>query len=315
MFEACGSDSKPEVNQFMETTSESIGGSIGKEGLRQMLEPSTPQRTDTSVSADLVSVIVPCIGQIEYTKLSLPRLLRLCREPFEVIVSWVASLDGTADYVAGLSAAAPARVRTLAVTGSEGNSEACAMAASLAGGKFVALVANDALVSEGWLGHLTALARLAPDIGMVGCMSNLAPPPQWVGQLPYRLGRRTRTAAVGLPNNAGAEFDTSDVDHFAKEWREKNRGQSIEVERLGGPCFLLKADVLKRIKLEAARGPVGSIDADLLSRWVREAGYRLACARDVFVHHFGSRPFGALRFDPQMPLVPGDSPITARAGG
>ncbi len=32
-------------------------------------------------------------------------------------------------------------------------------------------------------------------------------------------------------------------------------------------------------------------DTDILSAKAREAGFTLACARDLFIHHFGTRTF------------------------
>jgi hypothetical protein len=58
----------------------------------------------------LVSVLVPCCGQLEYTKLCVPSVLHHRRSPYELIFLDVGSLDGTAEYLAGVKAAAPVRV-------------------------------------------------------------------------------------------------------------------------------------------------------------------------------------------------------------
>jgi hypothetical protein len=44
---------------------------------------------------------------------------------------------------------------------------------------------------------------------------------------------------------------------------------------------------------------LGLFDTDVLSLKARQAGFKLACARDLFIHHFGSRIFaqGAPRQD------------------
>src|SRR5258706_590034 len=59
-----------------------------------------------SVLSGLVSVLVPCCGQLEYTRLCVPSLLRYSRAPFELIFVDIGSLDGTAEYLAGVQAAA-----------------------------------------------------------------------------------------------------------------------------------------------------------------------------------------------------------------
>ena len=50
----------------------------------------------------LVSLLIPCCGMLEYTKLCIPSVLRHSRAPFELVFLDVGSLDGTADYLAGL---------------------------------------------------------------------------------------------------------------------------------------------------------------------------------------------------------------------
>src|SRR5438105_2546195 len=61
----------------------------------------------------LVSVLVACCGQLEYTRLCVPGLLRHSRTPFELIFLDLGSLDGTAEYLAGVAAAAPVRVEVV----------------------------------------------------------------------------------------------------------------------------------------------------------------------------------------------------------
>jgi GT2 family glycosyltransferase len=243
-----------------------------------------PKSPETSEVLTLVSVVVPTFGQLEMTRLCLPRVLRFGRSPFEVVVVDGGSLDGTAEYLAGLADSGIAPVQVVRSEDDLDLATACTLGIGRAGGGVVVLLANDCLVPEGWLNQMTALLRIAPDIGMVGVMTNLAPPPQWVGKLPYRLG----------PGQAGG-LDVGPVDAFARQWREQHRGQSLILDRLGGPCLLFRAEVLKKMDLTRCLTPFAAFDGDLLGRQVRQAGYRLVCCEDLFVHHLGSRPFVALR--------------------
>src|SRR5438876_10705587 len=67
-----------------------------------------PQDQPLSVLAPpgLASILIPCCGQLEYTKLCVPNLLRYTRKPYELIFIDIGSLDGTAEYLAGLAAGA-----------------------------------------------------------------------------------------------------------------------------------------------------------------------------------------------------------------
>jgi GT2 family glycosyltransferase len=81
------------------------------------------------------------------------------------------------------------------------------------------------------------------------------------------------------------------VDRFAREWRDQHQGKWQEVERLGGFCLLIKRAALARAGNPQGQAGLGVFDTDGLCARVRQAGYTLACCRDLFVHHFGSRSF------------------------
>src|SRR5271167_1589176 len=62
-----------------------------------------PGIVPVQVVGPLVSILVPCCGMLEYTKLLVPSLLKHTRPPFEVIFIDIGSLDGTAEYLAGVA--------------------------------------------------------------------------------------------------------------------------------------------------------------------------------------------------------------------
>jgi GT2 family glycosyltransferase len=239
--------------------------------------------------ARLVSVVVPCGGQLEYTRLCALSLLRHSRRPCDLIFLDVASLDGTSEYLAGVAAAAPLRVEVVRAASESGFRAAATEALARARGEHVVWLNNDTVVTDRWLQQLVALCGAHESIGMVGPMSNYAPPSQRVAEVPYRIGAR----ATGRPDDEDRlereRADVEAVNGFAAEWRERQRGQWFEAERLGGFCMLIKRSVLRRVDFFDERLDRGLFDADALCRRVREAGYRLACCRDLFVHHFGSR--------------------------
>src|SRR5262249_16930813 len=155
----------------------------------------------------------------EFTRLCVPRLLRHSRQPFEIIFVDAGSLDGTAEFLAGVAAAALIHVGVVHTPSELALPLACQQGVAQAHGPFIVLLSNDVLVREGWLNHLVALARMFPDMGMVGPMSNYAEAPQWVGRLPYRLRRKkvSEFAAEGMAKDSTLDLDP--VDQFAREWR------------------------------------------------------------------------------------------------
>src|SRR5579864_5178248 len=77
------------------------------------VEPAAGERPRKAGS--LVTVIVSCCGQLEYTRLCVPSLVRFTRQPYELFFLDGDSLDGTAEYLDGFAAAAPVRVEVARV--------------------------------------------------------------------------------------------------------------------------------------------------------------------------------------------------------
>jgi GT2 family glycosyltransferase len=243
---------------------------------------------NVAVAAPLVSIVIPCCGMLEYTKLCLPNVLRCSREPIELIFIDIGSLDGTAEYLAGLRDGLQGRVRVevcRAVTDLQ-IGETCKSAIELARGEYVCLLNNDTVVSPNWLDALTGLAGMSPANGLVGPMSNCAAPPQLVETVPYRMGPR-RGARAGDPL-----VYVQAVRSFARDFAARNTGNWMQAERLGGFCLLIKRAVLKRIGAGLDKWTdLGLFDTDILSAKARQEGFNAIVARDLFVHHFGTRTF------------------------
>jgi GT2 family glycosyltransferase len=265
---------------------ENVVSTQNNQGPRPPQVDKVPQEQPQSLLSPpgLASILVPCCGQLEYTKLCVPALLRHTRQPFELIFVDIGSLDGTCEYLAGIAAAAQVRVEIVRTPTDLGIAEAVQDAVKLARGEYVVLLNNDTIVTDAWLNQLVALSQLAPTIGLVGPVSNYAAPPQLVENVPYRIGPKRNSDARWL-------VDTSAVETFAHKWRDENRGKWQETERLGGFCLLVKRDVLKRIGHLREAGDLALFDTDILSAKARQAGFTLACCRDLFVHHFGTRTF------------------------
>jgi GT2 family glycosyltransferase len=236
-----------------------------------------------------VSVLIPCCGQLEYTRLCVRSLLRHSRQPCELIFVDVASLDGTPDFLAGVATAAPLPVEIIRAAAETDIGKACAEALAQARGEFIVWLNNDTIVVSDWLQQMVALCSAHELVGMVGPMSNFAPPSQRAGPVPYRVGSRSRPTASGGARADRSTEDIEAVDAFARTWREQHRGQWNEVETLGGFCLLVKRTVLQRVSFLDEQAEQGIFDANALSMRIRQAGYHLACCRDLFIHHFGSR--------------------------
>ena len=120
-------------------------------------------------------------------------------------------------------------------------------------------------------------------------MSNYATPPQLVESVPYHECRAMHA--------------------FARQWRDEHRGKWFTAPKLSGFCLLMKRAVYETIGGLDERFGIGIFDDDDLAERARRAGFELAVAHDLFVHHFGSRTFGATGSMPRScsMRMPGDS--------
>lgn len=265
-----------------------------------------PDQVPVAVVGPLVSILVPCCGMLEYTKLLVPALLRHTRPPFEVIFLDIGSLDGTAEYLAGVAAVpSVVRVEVVRTPTDLGIQEVCREALARARGEYLVLLNNDTIVPSGWLNQLLGLLSFNPSFGMAGPMSNYAAPPQLVETVPYRIGPKKRGRLEGRHGASDVLVEVEAVEDFARAFREKNRGKWVEAERLGGFCLILKREALVKMGPLDPWTDLGLFDTDILSSKARQAGYTLACCRDLFVHHFGARTFAS--------GAPTQAPTPARA--
>ena len=120
------------------------------------------------------------------------------------------------------------------------------------------------------------------NIALVGPMSNYAPPPQLVEDVPYR--------------------DLTELYLFARQWRDQHRGKWMHVRKLSGFCVLMKRAVYEAIGGLDEQFGLGFFDDDDLAERARRAGFELAVACDLFVHHFGSRTFAGNGVDAEKLL-------------
>jgi glycosyltransferase involved in cell wall biosynthesis len=250
----------------------------------------------------LTSIIVPCWNQREFTRMCIQGLFRHTRPPWELIVIDNGSTDGTGEYLAGVQDASAVLVISIRNPQNLGFPAAVNQGLKAASGDFLVLLNNDAVVTDGWLDQLVALTQASPSppvgeggrrpdggasptphpdplpqggreatIGLAGPMSNYAAPPQSVGDVPYR--------------------DLDEMHDFAGSWRERHRGKWFTADKLSGFCLLMTRAVYDAIGGLDERFGLGFFDDDDLAVRARRAGFELAVAKDLFVHHFGSQTF------------------------
>ena len=238
-----------------------------------------------------VTIIVSCCGQLEYTRYCAPSVLRFSRQPCAIVFLDGDSMDGTAEYLDGLAAAAPLRIEVARVPADPPVSGPARQDETIPiRGDFVALLNSDTIVTPGWLERLVSLCQSAPEVGMVAPMSNHAPLPMRAEAVSYGLELAADDVHGSARVNPWPEIDK--VSQFGRHWQEANQGQAFAVERIDGGCAVVKREVLQKLGIFPTRTPLGTFDLAGLSAKVRHIGYQLLGCREVFVHNFGSRAAG-----------------------
>jgi len=243
---------------------------------------------EVTPAAPRISIVLVCCGQLEYTRLSLFSVLQHSRRAAEVIVVDMASLDGTWEFLQGIAIAAQQEIRVFQVGDDVTYARAYAHGASRAVGEFIVLLSNDAIVSGGWLEHMSALAAFEPTLGIVGAMSNGAPSPQHVADVSYELKPQAIHNAVDAVYPDEVRDSLLELEAFGKRWREEHRSQWFELETLATFCFLIKRSVFEKIGGTFPESALGIAEVEL-GRAVRAAGFRIACCKDLFIHHSATR--------------------------
>lgn len=215
------------------------------------------------------SIIVLCHNALEYTRLCLPAAVRHTRG-CELIVVDNGSSDGTPKYLSSFAAKHP-QVRLILNGANLGFARGNNQAIRQARGENIVLLNSDAVVTPGWLDGLLSCAERDSSIAAVGPVTNNASDPR----------QRVKSGCAEL----------SRLDAFARRHAHRRRGSWSEVHRLIGFCLLLKRSAVERVGLLDERFyPGGYEDYDYCLR-LRQAGYKIALAEDVYVHHFGQRSY------------------------
>ena len=212
------------------------------------------------------SIIMLTHNKLPLTRLCVESLYRHTDYPnFELIVVDNASEDGTRAYLEKLQRLLP-NLQVVFNARNEGFAKANNIGIMRSRGDYLVLLNNDTIVTPGWLTRLIGYLEREPNIGMVGPVTNSAGNEQMIPASYQSL---------------------EDLEAFAQQRSITHQGQHFEIEALAMFCVAFPRRLVDEIGLLDERFGLGTFEDDDFCYRAKLRGYKLICAEDVFIHHFG----------------------------
>lgn len=214
--------------------------------------------------APLVSIVIPCYNQIEYTYACLLSILQHTQGiPYEIIIADDVSTDETRHlerFAGGLI------ISRNSVN--QGFLRNCNQAAAKARGEYIFFLNNDTKVTEGWLDWLLKLIQSDARIGMVG------------SKLVYPDGRLQEAGGIIWSDASGWNYGRLQ-DPDAPEYNYVK-----DVDYMSGAAILIRRPLWEEIGgFDERYAPAYCEDSDLAFE-VRRHGYRVVYQPKSVVIHF-----------------------------
>lgn len=234
--------------------------------------PITVPGTAAGGAVPPTSIVVVSVDNLLFLKLCLTSVLATLPEHCQLIVVDNASRDGTAEYLRDLERSHAPQLVTITNTVNRGFGPGTNQGLAIATGELLVLLNDDTVVHPGWLEPL-ARAAADPAVGLAGPVTN----------------RTGNEAQIDVTYRTYGEL----ID-FVAERERTAAGKSFDIPVATMFCVAMRRDVYTRLGMLDERFEVGLFEDDDYSRRAREAGYRVVCSEEAFVHHFGETSFGKL---------------------
>lgn len=226
---------------------------------------------EENISEPIVSIII-----VTYNNLA---LTRECLESVdiyrgfsnqEIIVVDNRSEDGTREFLQQWVSDSPSDRKVIFNEDNLGFAAANNQGMAAAKGEFLVLLNNDTYVTPGWLQTLMNHLRRDKTIGIIGPVTN------------------------NIGNEAKIDIFYSSMEGMieaARRYTCNHLGEVFDLRTVAFFCVMFRRSVYEAIGLLDEAFGLGFFEDDDYCRRIEEAGMRIVCAEDVFVHHHLSASF------------------------
>lgn len=218
------------------------------------------------------SIVILTFNNLDYTRMCLDSIYEKTEvSEFEVIIVDNASTDTTPDFLEKYASERP-NLRVIFNKVNQGFARGNNIGAAEATGDHLVFLNNDTVVTTGWLSRLL-LHLQNMSVGMVGPVTNSS-------------GNESQIE-VDYQNLEG-------MDEFAAKYTRAHQGEAFEIRMLPFQCVALRCRVFEEVgPLDESFG-IGMFEDDDYAVRLKAKGYKILCAEDVFIHHWGSASFSKL---------------------
>ncbi len=231
-----------------------------------------PLKNEKDVESFAASIIVLTYNGLQYTKEFIESIRKNTKSKYELLIIDNNSNDGTVEFLKKF-VKNESSTRIFLNEKNLGFPKGINIGLKEAKGKFIIVVNNDIVVTNGWLERMIAIAESDPRIGLVGPVSNLV---------------------SGMQLDENSKYGTIEEMHnYAAKVKQKNEGVIFEFPRIAFLCTLIKKEVIEKIGGLDERFSPGNFEDDDYCLRAQKADFKTVIAKDVFIHHFGSKSFTA----------------------
>ncbi len=228
-----------------------------------------------------VSVVVVTYNNLEHTQACLDSLnLYSNYANLEIIVVDNASADETPAYLKQWVASDTQR-HIILNDDNRGFAAANNQGLALATGDYLVMLNNDTYVTPGWIATLVRHLRRNEELGMLGPVTN------------------------NIGNEARININYASMDEMlqvAGEYTAKHAGQLTPLRTAAFFCVMLRRSIFEKVGYLDEIFGIGFFEDDDYCRRVEQAGWSIACADDVFIHHNLSASFNKLKHETRQAL-------------